>query len=418
MSSKILPSSYLTGVLLWVNAIKDAYLWVDSPDCFFMKCDNIQWNHDLNSELRNPNWEHKILSTISDANNVIDNRNSSFVKTLSYMASKDYTNLIFVSSMPMSQLVWVDYDWLINIVSVDYPKKSIFNIPSRSMTDCWLDWYSDLLFSLAKNIDITWANPIKNKIAIIWNLFDRNEWDCRWNVSELKKIFTWLWLDIVSIWLDWWNYEDILNVKKASMIISLPYWRKAAKKIAKRLGVDILELDLPFWLTQTIDFIKEIWIKFDIDEDIIEKFVIKETSINNDVWIVKHIINSDLVWKKISYYWDPYMLLWIIDICNTYWIDIKQILIHWANKHIRNNLADINSKNFNKIIFTPSSEDVIDDIDLFISIRNKAINIDEEKMLIIWFPSYYYHVFTNTPYFWIKGSLNFINRVYNKFILQ
>lgn len=409
MEEKILPSTYLTWVLLWINAIKDSYLWIDSPDCFFMKCDIIQWNHDLNSILRKANWEHKILSTISDVDNIIDNRNSNFVKSLSDMASKDFTNLIFVSSMPMSQLVWVDYDWLIESVNKNYPNKSIFNIPSKSMTDCWLDWYSDLLFSLAKNIDISWANPSSNKVAIVWNMFDRNEWDSKWNIEELKNIFNWLWLEIVSIWLDWSNYEDILKIKEAWTIISLPYWRKAAKKIANRLWINLLELDIPFWINNTINFINKIWNFFNIKEELINNFIEKELT-SNDIWIIKNIVRVNFIRKKISYYWDPYLLNWIIDLSEMLWFDIIQIFIHWSEKHIL--------KNTESIFFNIYDSKIDKNIDLFISIRNNWIDINENNLLEFWFPSYFHHVFTNIPYYWIKWTLNFINRIYNKLLLN
>ena len=412
MKQKVMPSSYLTWVLLWINAIRDAYLWVDSPDCFFMKWDIIQWNHDLNSTLRKANWEHRILSTISDVDNVIDNRNSSFVKTLSNMASKDFTKVIFVTSMPMSQLIWVDYDWLINNVKTDYPNKDIFNIPSKSMTDCWLDWYSDLLFSLAKNIDITWAKPDKNKVAIVWNMFDRNEGDCRWNVQELKNIFEWLWLEVVSIWLEWENYENILKVKEAWTIISLPYGRKAAKKISKRLDIWLLELEIPFWIDNTIKFIKEVWTYFKVWNEKIQSFIRSEFD-KHDIWIIKHIVRENFIWKKISYYWDPYLLNGIIDISNMIWFDIIEVYIHWKEKHLRG----FEDKK-NRLIYDIYSEDINNDIDFFISIRNSSISFDENKILEFSFPSYYYHVFDNIPYYWIRWTLNFINRVYNKILLK
>lgn len=412
MSEKFFPITYLNWILLWINAIRDSYLWIDSPDCFFFKIDYIQWNHDLNSNLRKANWEHKFLATISDVNNIIDNRNNKFEKTLLELSSRDFVKIIFISSMPMCQLIWTDYDWLISIVK-NKINKPIFNIPSKSMTSCWLDWYSDLLFSLAKNINIIEWEKEKNNIAIIWNLFDRNEWDCLWNIEELKNIFEWLWLNVVSIWLDWWEYENILNINKAWTIISLPYWRKAAKKISLRLNIWLLELDLPFWLNNTINFIKKIWEYFKISQEKIDFFINKELKEKNNIWIVKWWINNVLFNKNISYYWDPYLLNWIIDISETFGFNIKEIFIHWEEKHLKNNINE-KYKELNNINFE-FKNNINKDIDLFISSRaNKLDNIIEaEKILEFGFPSYLYHCFTNKPYYWIKWSLNFINRVYN-----
>lgn len=419
----VMPMTYLNWVLLWINAISDAYMWVDSPDCFFYKVNYIFWNHDLNSTLKRANWEHRFNSTISTSDKVIWNNNQEFENKLENFAKNYFIKLIFVSSMPMAQIIWTDYQMIIDNVIKTTNKKNIFNIPSRSMTSCWLDWYSDLLFSLAKNIDISWWIKDDKKVAIVWNLFDRNEWDCIWNIQELKNIFEWLWLTVESIWLDWWSYEDILKIKNVGTIISLPYWRKAAKKIAKRLDVELLELDIPFWFWNTIKFIESIWDFFKINKLDVEKFIHSEFKIRNDITLLKWSINKTLFNKKISYYWDPYLINWIIDISEYIWFDIKQLFIHWEIKHLINNIDNKYEKDTEKI---EASLLVDRDLDIDLIIMNTANwsywipywegqNIyDNNKILEFWFPSYWYHCFTKQPYYWIRWAINFTNRIFNK----
>lgn len=410
MNNRELPITYLNWVLLWVNAIRDSYLWVDSPDCFFFKVDHIQWNHDLNSCLRRANWQHKVLATISDVDNVIWNRNDVIENTLYEMAKKDFVKQIFVSSMPMNQLVWFDYNWMVANVQ-DKVNKPIFNIASRSMTSCWLDGYSDLLFSLAKSINIDWKKKKEKHVSIVWNLFDRNEWDCIWNVEELKNIFEWLWLSVSSIWLDGWDYEDLLKIKDSETIISLPYWRKAAKKIAKRLWVDLLELDLPFGFDCTIEYIKEIWEFFKISEKKVKAFIDKELN-DNKIWLLKWWINRTLFDKNVSIFSDPYLVNWLIDIWRTIWLNLKETFIHGDLKHLDNNKNKLFKEidNIQELLWKD-----IEDVDIFISNRSTRIDhhISEDKILEFWFPSYYYHCFTKQPTYWIKWSMNLVNRIYN-----
>lgn len=416
MQNQILPVTYLNWMMLWINAINDAYLWVDAPDCFFIKANHLQWNNDLNSTIRKANWEHRIMATIADVDNIIDNRNSKLIKSIYEIYSREFVKILFVSSMPMSQIIWFDYNKLVNSVEI-INNKPLINIPSRSMSDCWLDWYSDLLFQLAKNIELVEnkKNDKKN-VAIVWNLFDRNEWDAIGNVIELKNIFKWLWINIVSIWLDWWNYEELLNFKQAWTIVSLPYWRKAAKTLAKRMWVWLLELDLPFGINNTINFIKQIWDYFDIDENIIDNFIKEELTINNDIWILRNTIQSFFMNKIISYYWDPYLLNWIFDIANTIWFNVNQIFIHWKEKHLKNNIEqkEIN----NEYLYDFAWNNVDRNFDVFIWASNTMFEIKDLKKITFWFPSYEYHCFTQIPYYWIKWSLNFINRIYNILIAK
>ena len=406
------PITYLVWVLLGVNAIKDSYLWIDSPDCFFFKNDFIQGNHDITSKLRQSSGNHKILTTISDADNVIWNRNDKFIKTLKMMSEKVFVKQIFVSSMPMSQLIWTDYDGIIHEVKTQLTTdKSIFNIPSRSMTDCWLEWYADLLFSLAKNIEIEGWVQKKENIAIVGNLFDRWEWDCIANVQELKRIIEWLWLNVVSIWLDWWKFEDILRIKDAGTIISLPYWRKAAKKIALRLKADLLELDLPFWLDKTWEFTRSIGEHFWVS-DKCEEFIKNELMEFNKIDIMKWTIQHTFIWKKIAFYWDPYLLNGIIDLSKTLWLDLDHVFIHGEKKHLSNN-RNIDM-NWLQVLYWLSGEDNLERIDLLIANSHHHLwKITNFKKMQFWFPSYNYHVYTYEPYFWYKGALIFINRIWN-----
>ena len=55
--------TYLLGVYVAVNAIKDAYLLVEGPDCTYMKAQYIQGNHDWLSTLTSVSGFHRIANT-------------------------------------------------------------------------------------------------------------------------------------------------------------------------------------------------------------------------------------------------------------------------------------------------------------------------------------------------------------------
>jgi hypothetical protein len=55
--------TYLLGVYLGVNALRDAFLLVEGPDCTYMKAQYIQGNHDWLSTLTSVSGFHRIANT-------------------------------------------------------------------------------------------------------------------------------------------------------------------------------------------------------------------------------------------------------------------------------------------------------------------------------------------------------------------
>ena len=54
-----LAYSYMVGVYLAVNAIRDARLVVEGPDCTYMKAQYVQGNHDVLSTLTSVSGYHR-----------------------------------------------------------------------------------------------------------------------------------------------------------------------------------------------------------------------------------------------------------------------------------------------------------------------------------------------------------------------
>jgi len=282
------------------------------------------------------------------------------------------------------------------------------------MTDCWLEGYADVLFSLSKNIDISGADPKDKNVAIVWNLFDRWEGDCIGNVQELKRIVEALWLNCVSLWLDGWNFDDLQEIKHASTILSLPYGRKAAKKIAKRLKADIVELDVPFGLDQTGEFIRKIADHFSL-QDTAESFIKKELTEYNKLEIVKWAIPHTFSGKKMWFYGDPYLLNGFLWMAKTLGFTVPKIFVHGDEKHFNNvrtlsfDLEDIKEN----IEYWLNWDVRVEGLDLFVLNSHHHTSPWSVPFMEFWFPSYYHHVYTYQPYYGYRWTLNFMNRVSN-----
>lgn len=391
---------FLTWIFMWVNAIKDAALFVDWPDCVFYKADMLFKTHDIYSELKQASVDTKLYFSWVMPNKMIRWYDDKIKRKLWFIDNNPKFNLWIVTCMPVTGLLATQYD---NIYG-DFDKDFIF-VPS--FTDkFWIDWYSIFLRELAKSIkidekkdvnkDFEWKNNLS--VSLIWYLFDRNEWDCLWNIEEIKRILWLLDISIDSIWLDWSNYENLSKVQESELLISLPYWKYASKILNKRLNIDILELDVPFWLQNTINFVKLVWEKLWIESEKIDSII------NNEFRRVKEKIDmlddKRFLNKNYIYAWDPFLDNSIKDIWKMLWMNcIKTYSYTWTQMGTYDDIWDTK-------------------VDLII--WNSIFNYwdDGTVKFEFWFPSYNTHFLLNRPYMWFNGLLFFIERLYHQLLKE
>lgn len=388
--SKKYSSPYLVWIFMWVNAIKDSALFVDWPDCVFYKADMLFKTHDLYSKLKQENVNTKLFFSWVMPNKMIRWYDNQIKRKLSFIEKNSKFSLWIITAMPVTGLLAIQYE---NII-LDFKKKYVF-IPSY-IDKFRIDWYWEFLKELAKNIDFDiQRKKEQNSISIIGYLYDRNEWDCKWNIKEIKRILSNIWVKVNSFWLEWKNYKDLLEVEKSQLLISLPYWEKATKVLSKKLSVDYLELDVPFWIKSCIDFVSEIWKKLNIDEYIIKDFLSKEVSRikqKTDFLNQTFFLNKSFV-----YAWDPNLEKWIRDIWEFLWMNFIGSFSYTWTKDV--NYQDIEIKNLDLVIW--NSEFEID-------------SLEYEKFEFS-YPSYNTHFLLNRPFMWFIWMIFFIERLYEKF---
>ena len=249
--------TYMIGVFLAVNAIRDAYLLVEGPDCIHMKTQFVQGNHDWLSTLTSVSGYHRVANTALHPVQMTASREAELHKFLVRIAERPNINGVLFTSMPMAFITGSDYDRLCLEVA-EASGKSIVHIKGKSLSGDWLDGYEESLFSLARQLDLSGGSPDPNKVAVIGNLFDRNEGDHRANVRELRRMISALGLETVSIWLEGGNFADLARVRDAGAILSFPYGRRAAKWAARRTGAQVITCDLPFGLSASERWMRQL----------------------------------------------------------------------------------------------------------------------------------------------------------------
>jgi len=401
--SKLYWSPFLAWVFMWVNAIKDSALFIDGPDCIFYKADMLYKTHDLCSELKQASIDTKLYFSWVMPNKMVRWYDDKIKRKLWFINENPKFNLWVVTCMPVTALLATQY----NNIYWDFNKEFMF-VPS--FTDKFrIDWYSIFLKELAKTVKLD-NNTDKKKlnVSIIWYLFDRNEGDCIWNIEEIKRIMSLIWVEINSIWLDWWNYSNLSRVEESELLVSLPYWKYASKILNKRLWTNILELDTPFWLKSTINFIKSIWEKLWINKEIIDLVIFNEFKVIKD----KIDILDEKVFlnKKYIYAGDPFLESSIKDIGELLWMDHIITYSYMWNK--KADIEDIWSNEIDLIIWNS-------EFNFPLKKYKEAHPLAKKyKYFEFWFPSYNTHFLINRPYMWFKWLLFFIERLYNELLLK
>ena len=92
--------TYLLGVYLAVNAISDAFLLVEGPDCTHMKTQYIQGNHDWLSTLTSVSGLHRVANTALHPSLMSESREANLRERLERMAAHPEVTGLLLTAMP------------------------------------------------------------------------------------------------------------------------------------------------------------------------------------------------------------------------------------------------------------------------------------------------------------------------------
>lgn len=249
--------TYMVGVYLATNGLSDAYLLVEGPDCAHMKTQYVQGNHDWLSTLTSVSGHHRVANTALHPAHMTRSREGSVRDTLTRLAAHPATGGVLLTSMPMAFVTGADYEALCREVG-EATGKTPVHVPGKSLSGDWLDGYAETLLALARAVDLTGGAPTPGRVAIVGNLFDRNEEDHRGNVRELRRLLEGLGLELVSVWLEGQRFADLGAIRDAGTLLSFPYGRRAARILARRTGARLIECALPFGLGATEAWLRQV----------------------------------------------------------------------------------------------------------------------------------------------------------------
>ncbi|MFP4656650.1 MAG: nitrogenase component 1 [Candidatus Woesearchaeota archaeon] len=398
--------TFLTGMYMAVNAISDAFLIMDGPDCAYKKIELFEKNHDFMTKIFKRDGRHKISATVTDVNHVIDERHDQIIDSILNVASCEDSGVVFISSEPMVALTGVDYDMLADEAQKSTEKK-IIPIPYQSLDKDWLDGYSYVLERIAERIDFPSTDRKKDKVAVIGHLFDRNEGDNLGNVREIERMLKAISLDPCSIWLSGSRYDKLAKAAEAEYIIKMPYSGRAADIIAERTGAKIIDVGIPFGFENTSQWLRIVATTVGRESE-------AEAFINNELkaimplmeWLVPVYFQG----KRIAFAGDP----------------------HFASAFVRA-FSELDSVVTEIIAYSTSDRKLIDvDVpvfyendeyqrshhtDYFVGCYNsREMSGGRVPFIEFGFPSHNTHFFSEEPYLGLIGFTLFLNRMINRYL--
>lgn len=405
---------YMIGVYLAVNAIQDLVLLVEGPDCSYMKTQYVQGNHDWLSTLTSVSGFHRVANTALHPAHMTGSREESVQESLLRIAKNPRVPAVALTSMPMAFITGADYERLTRFVHQETGKPAI-HIPGKSLSGDWLDGYAQTVLSLATQLDLSGRKPRARKVGIVGYLFDRNEEDHAGNLRELHRVFDALELELVSVWLSGTRFEDLEKIGDAGTILSLPYARKAAKRLAKRTGADLVEIPLPFGLAATESFVRQLG-EIAGKPSLAETFIDRELShvVPKLEWLVPFTFQN----KNIAYLGEPHLLPGLMDLVTTLGAELIYAVVTNRPIHARDVSAKLGGVS---LLVHPRMKEMMRfvaretlDRELHLSVTNNiGILGAEGAVLEFGFPSSFRHALYDRPFLGFNGALAFIDSMAN-----
>ncbi|MBI2384854.1 MAG: hypothetical protein HYV14_02455 [Elusimicrobia bacterium] len=412
-----LNAPYLVGALLAVNAVPDSCLLIDGAECSMTKAEFVYGNHDLASTLLDAagGTAHRLEHSYKDIADLVKDREPDIARVAKELLARPALKVLFLSPRPCCSILAVDYRRIVRGAAKD-SAKPVLPLPSDALSGDWLDGYADALEALARAVDLKDAAPDPKKVAIVGYMMDRNEQDHVANIAELRRLLAGLGMELASVWLGNVPYGELSDVKAAGTILSLPYGRKAAKVLADRLGVKAVELELPFGLLPTEDWIRAVAEACKRPKKAAEALIAAELApvLKRLEWVVPQA----MLHKRVALAADPYLFAGLAQLADDLGWEVAATALMSRPDKMPRGLADRfpglprplcqpTSAQWDAALAEAGPVDIIVGNSFFQQGRTGAAAIE------LGYPSYAYHALSSQPFLGFAGCLRFVERALN-----
>lgn len=420
---------YLVGVYLGVNALPDVRLIVDGPDCSYWKTEYIHGMHDAMATLNDVAGHHRITNTALHPyeKKMLGSWDDALGARIRELARHEGTSAVLVSAMPMAVMGGVDYDRLCAQAEAE-TGRPVVHVPGRSLRDDWLGGYATLLDSLAARLpegrlpatpaaSAEGATDGRPRVGIVGLLFDRNEGDGRGNVREIERLVGGAGAKVSSLWLSGRPWDDLDAIRTSDVVVSLPYGRAAAKTVARRLEVPLVELDLPIGLGESERFVREVAAAVGRDA-VADVFV--EAELRRVVPRIEPFVDALFLGRRVGFVGDPHTARGVADLLKLLGAELSYAVLTCQ----RRNAGDPAALGVpqGRVLVEPtqaalqpflSERWAEDPVDLVVTNTAQHQPEDPDRIVELGFPSPFTHRLLERPYLGFDGALALVETLAN-----
>lgn len=396
----ILP--FQIGVYLGVNAVNDAALVSDGPNCAVPKAEFIYGNHDANSTLFSPYGFHRIFYTMSHPLRQQGNPEERIEAVLSVLARSGHYGIVLVTGLPFQALAGMDYEGMTSAMKEPVP---VTSIPPKSLEYDWLEGYALTLKAFAAALPAVHKKKEirRNTVAVAGYFFDRNEGDHRGNIAEMKRLLSMCGLELVSVFPDGGSFSGLSAALDAEYVVSMPYGRSAAEIIAGNSGAELIETGLPAGFRGTLEWLEKICAAAGIK---VPEAVYAEERKSREQYLR---VASVLRHKPVLYAGEPHLFGALRGFLKEIGMRPDYAVFDCAPVKLQNPAEHV--------LFSPSTEQVWNFVSSLKGFDRPAVMIGGSfavsegfakgiPYIELGFPSYSRHCFTEEPFLGFRGALN------------
>jgi len=319
------------GQLLAVNAVPDLALLLDGPSCGFHKGELIAGNHDLTSTLLDAAGDHRIATTDADVFNIARDRREVIAGRIDALRRHPDHGLVLVSALPMASVVGVQYDALIDGLEPAPDAAPVVRVEADAFDADWLEGYAAALDVVASRLDLAGAAPVHDRAVVVGALVDRGEGDRRADLGELADLLSGLGLETTALLPGSGGFAgDLRRAAGAGVVVSLPYARRAARTLARRLDATLIETDLPVGLEGTSRWLRTVGAATGREgaaEDLIERRLAR--IVPRLEWVVPH----HLLHRRLAFVGDPFLAAGLADMGGELGFEIAEAFVLGKERH-------------------------------------------------------------------------------------